>query len=443
MQIRAKYVTTFVAANIFATPLHGQVVEDAGIADSAVAEGVPETLSPDTTPIVPVVTPAPEPIAIVVPPTEPVTPTTTSPSVTLEFGRGLTVEGDAGSLTIRSRVQARATLLTEHGTTTQPDIDLGVRRARIALTGHFLSHHLHYYVQLGLASLDMESDLLIPLRDAQFAWTEFRDLEIRVGLMKVPFNRQRVISSSALQFPDRSAANTEFTLDRDMGLQLYSTNLFGWDHHLGYQLGVFGGEGRNRFGDGPGLLYVARLQIQPFGRFDDAYTEVDFVRSNTPRLSFGLGFAFNHQSVRTRSTTGSFYRLGSFDEVHGEVDMILKYGGFSLQGEVLLRRATQGARAGMVNGAAATETPANGIGWYAQAGYLFDCLIEPALRVSEVFPIGAQGESSIALRREYTAGLNWYPMQHNLKLQFDWTYITGAELSGGQHQFRLQSQVYF
>lgn len=47
--------------------------------------------------------------------------------------------------------------------------------------------------------------------------------------------------------------------------------------------------------------------------------------------------------------------------------------------------------------------------------------------------------------REMTLGLNWYPIEPNLKVQFDYTHISDptAEFVEGSHRFRLQMQAYF
>ena len=72
--------------------------------------------------------------------------------------------------------------------------------------------------------------------------------------------------------------NAEFTLDRDLGLDIRSKDLFGLDK-LRYYAGVYIGEGRNTsnktIGAGDqGLLYIGRVEIMPLGSFDD-YSEAD------------------------------------------------------------------------------------------------------------------------------------------------------------------------
>jgi len=338
----------------------------------------------------------------------------------------------------------------ESGGAQDPTIDFLARRLRLVLRGTFITSSLEYYVQFGFAPRDMESDNLIPLRDAQIAYTGLRDLSIRVGVMKVPFSRERVISSSSLQLVDRSIVNAELTLDRDNGIQLYSNDLFGLGGYLGYQLGVFTGDGRLRANGDAGLLYVGRVQVQPFGRFEDAYSEVDFTREERPRLSIGIGAAYNDATPRQRSTNGGRYELGGIDYMHAEADLIFKYAGFSLQSEVLWRQ-TDGpqTRTGVIDGMMVTERARDALGWFVQAGYLFDFApIELAARFADIFPLGPQSAST--RQREITVGFNWYPMRHDLKLQLDASYLgdesiasDGTRTPTEELRARLQVQAYF
>lgn len=438
-------------------------------ATSAVAPATAEAAAAEPTPPA-AETPAVEPVAE----GEAEDEEDEDPIVELEWGRGLTVRSAdrAFSLTIRGRVQALAELELEHddrGTPApaddeyDPTVDFMVRRARLLFSGNLISSDLAYYVQLGFAPRDMEPDLLIPLRDAYLTWTGLRDFSLRVGQMKVPFNRERVISSSSLQLVDRSIVNAELTLDRDIGVQAFSNDLFGLGGYLGYQLGIFGGEGRLRVnGDDAGLLYVARIQVQPFGAFEDSYSEVDFTREERPRLSIGFGGAYNHLATRDRSTTGGFFESGSFTYGHLELDAIFKYAGLSVQGELLVRHAIGGSsRVGtrmLPDGTSEmyTEEARNGIGWMIQAGYLFsrEVPLEVAARWAEVRPIGPEDGmggmiTALSPRREIVVGASWYPIEHALKLQFDYSILSSSTefdddaMRESAHRFRLQMQAYF
>ncbi|MBN8609589.1 MAG: hypothetical protein J0L92_03340 [Deltaproteobacteria bacterium] len=374
-----------------------------------------------------------------------------TPPVAVAWGRGLTFHSDDDrfSLQIRGRLQAQAFVESGVSDADPASVDFLVRRARLVFRGHLLDANLEYYVQLGLAPRDMEPDLLIPVRDAQIAWTGLRDMNVRVGVMKVPFSRERVISSSSLQLVDRSIVNAELAVDRDNGVQLYSNDLFGLGGYLGYQLGVFGGDGRLRVNNDLGLLYVARVQVQPFGRFDDSYIESDLTREERLRLSIGVGFAYNEDTNRRRRTTTDFYQLARFSYFHGEADLILKYAGFSLQAELLLRQVDGAASATNLDaqGMEIVETSGSALGWFAQAGYLFDFApVEIAARVADIYP---QGPSAVHASREVTVGFSWYPMGHDLKLQLDGSYLSTARESTGvtslteRFQGRVQVQAYF
>ncbi len=377
-----------------------------------------------------------------------------TPPVSAEWGQGLLFHSDDDlfSMQIRGRMQIQGFVESGVSSTDPASADFMIRRARLVFRGHLLDAHLEYYVQLGMAPRDMEPDLLVPVRDAQIAWTGLRDLSIRAGVMKVPFSRERVISSSSLQLVDRSIVNAELSVDRDNGIQLYSNDLFGLGGYLGYQIGVFGGDGRLRVNNDLGLLYVARVQVQPFGRFDDQLSEADLTRQERLRLSIGGGFAYNEDTNRRRRTTTDFYHapLTRFSYMHAEADLILKYAGFSLQSEFLWRQADGPSE--MTNpdqdGMDITERAGNAMGWFVQAGYLFDFApIEIAARFADIYPIGPT--TANVAQREVTVGLNWYPMGHDLKLQLDGSYLATDRTSMGvtttqeRFQVRLQAQAYF
>ena len=325
----------------------------------------------------------------------------------------------------------------------RPDIGFQVRRARLVFLGRVPSQRLVFYIQLGLSPLDMEPDLRIPVRDAVVTWLPARDINLRAGQMKVPFSRERVISSSALQFADRSIVNEELSLDRDVGVQLFSNDLFGLGGRLGYQVGVFGGEGRNRVGPGPGLLYVARIQAQPFGRFDDAFEESALSRDPRPRLSVGASFAYNHEAQRSRSTHGQFFDLGTFNLMHAEADLIFKAEGFSAQAEVLGRWSQDDPIRVVANGAQRIEAPPNAIGFMGQAGYIFPLDLELAGRYAEVHPLGSPVRSSVNTLREMIGTFGWYGLNHDLKLQLDYAYLFRDRFADGDHLARVQFQLFF
>jgi len=384
-----------------------------------------------------------------------VTPVGASPwaeGLDAEFGKGVTLTSPDGrfSLTTRGRVQFRAAASYDDADVDEEepvDLFLQIRRARLVFMGQLFRPDVQFYIQLGVAPSDMEPDLLVPLRDAVLSWTPLRDVGVRVGQMKVPFNRERVISSSALQFTDRSIVNAELTLDRDIGVQLFSNDLLGLGGVLGYQVGVFGGEGRNRLNQGVGLLYVARLQAQPTGRFDDAYSEADLLRTTTPRVSFGAGVAFNHRARRTQGTTGMFYRSATSDDVHAELDLIVKWWGFSLQSELLFRQSLSRAEDFVIDDAPFVELPRSGTGFMVQAGYLLPFDVELAARYAMIEPLVVEAvqrvDTAMPRRKEATVAVGYYVIDHNLKVQGEATRLFAEDVRTGTTLGRVQVQVFF
>ena len=372
-------------------------------------------------------------------PSHPAPPEAPPATVTAGFGQGVLIRSADRrfSLNIRGRIQGRFTL-AERSADLQTEFQ--VRRMRVVLQGNALGEALTYNIQLAFSNLDTEPDLRLPLRDAYFTWAPLRDLNVRVGQMKVPFGRQRVISSSAQQFVDRSSAVAEFNLDRDVGVTLRSADLFGLGGRLSYALGVFGGDGRNRLSETSGLLWVARVQVAPLGDYDDL-VEADVQRRSTPRLAIGAAVAFNQNTRRARSTFGDSFRQG-FDTLHAAVDLQFKWRGVSLQAEGLYRRADVDFHEVGTGGTTLREYSRSGFGYYVQAGWLFTQHMELSARWGEIYP-SAGTDPALARLRELGVGASWYFLRHDLKVQTDWFYTAGESLNDGRNQLRVQAQLYF
>ena len=89
-----------------------------------------------------------------------------------------------------------------------------------------------------------------------------RVLPQRVGQYKVPFGRQELNSSSALQFVDRAITNNEFGNGRDRGASL--NGVLG--NYIAYGAGAFNGAGRNGRQENSNLLYAGRVQFMYGGK---------------------------------------------------------------------------------------------------------------------------------------------------------------------------------
>jgi phosphate-selective porin OprO and OprP len=357
------------------------------------------------------------------------------------FGKGATIKSadDKFSLNIRGRMQVRATMTKVDGEE-DPITGMQIRRQRIVLQGNAMGPALTYYIQLAFSNLDMEPDLRSPLRDAYFTWILSRDLNLRVGQMKVPYGRQRVVSSSALQMVDRSIVTGEFNLDRDAGVHMFSKDLFGLGGKLAYSAAIFGGDGRNRVADKFGMLYAGRIQVSPMGGFDD-FVEADIKREASPKLAIGINGAYNQDSNRAKSTFSDVYPT-TFDQRHAGADLLFKWNGLSVSGEWMWRKADSTGHSVLEKGATAPKlyAPRSGWGGYGQVGQMLTDKLEIEGRYGYLTAIN---DSPVGVKHELGGGFSYYIAEHNLKVQTDYFYLPGKGFENGAHEVRLQTQLYF
>lgn len=361
-----------------------------------------------------------------------------------KFGKGATIAtaDEKFSLNLRGRIQVQGLVSDEDGAGGEVT-QFQIRRMRLVLQGNLWGPELQYYIQLAFSNRDMEPDLRSPLRDAYVTYAPFRDLNVRFGQMKVPYGRQRVTSSSALGMVDRSVVTSELNLDRDVGVQALSKNFLGADEKIGYSLGLFGGDGRNRVADNAGYLFVGRLNFMPFGHFDDL-VETDSKREKKVRLAIGLGGAYNQATNRPQSTIGLPFEDPNvrFSYAHLGVDLMFKYAGFFATSEWMMRTADAESIDGVsADGAPTTFLSRQAWGAFGQVGQMLTDSLEVSARYGHISPIGT---SAVTLLNELGGGVAYYFDHHNLKLQSDYFYFSGAsDLSAGSHQGRLQAQIYF
>lgn len=368
-------------------------------------------------------------------------------SVSAAPGKGLTVTTNDGrfALTVRARAQLRETLTRDQDKTTN---EINVKTLRLITQGHVLTTDLKYNIQLAFGTNDFETSNPSPIFDAFVDYTRVRDLNVRVGQYFVPFDRARTIREFALQLVDRQQVVQELTLDRDVGLMLYSSDLGGLNGLLGYHLFIGGGEGRNRFGgQATGGIYVARLVVRPWGAFDEDQ-EGDLQRLPKPRLAIGIAGGYNQDTNRQRSTTGTVLTLGTLDYRHAAADVVFKYSGFSFLGEAVVRTAGQDFIEGTnASGATIREYSRSGWGYFLQAGMMVSPLVEVAARWDHLFAFDGTDPALVTQvdtqGRQVGGGLNVYLNGHAFKLQTDYFYIFGSDRSAGRHVARLQLDASF
>jgi phosphate-selective porin OprO/OprP len=168
------------------------------------------------------------------------------------------------------------------------DLGLVFRRARVWFAGNLFAPNIKYRVALTFSPIELGykngTITRSPILDWFFTFDRFRDATFQVGQYKVPYNHQRMMRITGMQFVDRSTANNEFTLDRDIGLDIRSKDVGGLGH-LRYYAGVYLGDGIALYGPGDfGLAYLARVEVLPLGNYDDL-EEADHERTTKPKAA--------------------------------------------------------------------------------------------------------------------------------------------------------------
>ena len=331
-----------------------------------------------------------------------------------------------------------------------------IRRARLYFQGHVWGKHNIYKVELALSPRDLGRDDLQVLQSASSSTTQniighnpvlswymqfnqLRDASLRMGQYKIPYSRQRVISSGKQQLVDRSIANAEFNLDRDLGFDLRSSNLAGLNSFK-YYAGLYIGEGRNAsdhiaVNNDLGLMYLFRIEYFPFGIFKSDYSESNFTRNRIPEVSIAASGVYLQNVAGNRGILGSSVtpRDGAsvVNSNHISTDIMIKYLGASLQAEWHWREFQK------------TTEGRNGFGGFIQLGYfVYRDKAEFAARVGANRNFGSY--RNIQDINEAGAGFNYFIDKHYFKLQFDVFHLYEPhKFAYGTTRFRAQLQASF
>lgn len=392
-------------------------------------------------------------------------------------GDGLTFASEDGLFSLALRLRAQFLYEVEmpydraEGERGDVEQNLLIRRARVVFAGNMWGAKTKYKVELAVAPADIgmrslpgtdnppmtNGDNYVSrslLLDWYVEFKQLRDLNVRVGQYKVSYSRERVISSGDLQFVDRSLLNQEFTVDRDVGIELRSRDLFGWDKRLRYAVGIYNGDGHSQYElDTFSPMYLARLEFLPLGDFED-YEQSDLERSDKPGLSIGVAYARIQDAAGSRGILGSrFADGGTTDYNNVTADLMFKYAGLSIESAYFLRDGTRSAGDAVDDEGMpiAAVAPRAGWGAGAQVGYLLPTTeLELAARGNVIRQRGSDSESSLRERNELACAVSYYVARHSYKLQADWTRYwgmgerdAGVELENGFDVVRVQLQAAF
>src|SRR5690606_26854399 len=126
---------------------------------------------------------------------------------------------------------------------------------------------------------------------------------------------------------------------------------------------------------------------------------------------------------------------GTTDYHNATASARFKIVGLSLTGEFFWRQGRRNPGDAVIEDAlgnpipAPIELPRNGLGWFAQAGYMIPhAPVEVAGRYSQIRAPGADTQTSMSDRQEVGGGLSGYVAGHPFKLQADYFRIWGDDI---------------
>ena len=324
------------------------------------------------------------------------------------------------------------------------ETNLLVRRARLKFEGVAINPKFQYKVELGLTNRDHGSPIPQTQNSARMILDAVVQYEIGAnthlwfGQTKLPGNRERVISSAKLQFVDRSLLNSNYNIDRDMGLQLHQKFDLGTMRAKAI-VSVSQGEGRNiTTGNVGGFDYTGRLELLPLGAFTSKgdYFGSDLKREETPKLALGLSYDYHDNASRARGNTGSFLsQTRTLSTIFA--DMMFKYKGFSVMAEYAIKSSDESPV--FVDASDQEYHFVTGSALNIQAGYLLQSDWELAARFTSVTPEAVLPQEDVSM---YTLGISKYIDGHNLKVQSDFSMILEGDMEQS-YLARLQFELSF
>ncbi len=340
----------------------------------------------------------------------------------------------------------------------EDDSSFRLRRARLKWDGYAYKH-FKYKIELALKSHSVKSSSFttdtfttsdmatgkakgkvkpkaIELIDWWAEYTKHSFAKIRFGQWKVPFNRQRVVSSSKLQMIDRASSQDEFTMDRQVGAMV-SGNVFG--KKLEYYAGIFNGNGRNESKNGNNEhLYILRASYNIFGDFGKGIGEQisDLAWSETPKAHISGAIAFDSAADESITLDGGKVTMSDVDRTSAIGEYGFKYKGFSTSAEVYWRKYDN------IGGKSVIDK-----GFFVQGGYfLIPKHLEVAARYSLVDFDNRREKDAV---RETALGVNYFFKGQGKKLQFNFIrmdneYPTSVSASDDiDYLYRMQFQLAF
>ena len=359
-------------------------------------------------------------------------------------GIGMTSPDSIFQFNIRFRMQNRLTYLQ---TEDKQSIDGQIRRLRLRFDGFVGNPKFLYVIQLSFAPGDLggpveDGENLQVIRDAAIIYKPNTNWSFIFGQTKLPGNRQRIVSSGALQLTDRSINNARFNIDRDFGVQAYYVKQDLDKFSYAIKTAISNGEGRNfTKNNDVHLAYTAKLELMPLGAFnrDGSTFEGDLVREKKPKLFLAGVFSQNNAAKKSQGQLGEeLFEARTTSNIF--LESVLKYQGYSLAITYMARRSSANPLTFNPSNPLDTRYAWLGEGVDYQGSYLFPSNYELIFRHSSLIPHQKILDFE-PKRREFTIGLTKYLWEHAFKLQSELTWQKAEKFGKTQNQWYLRLQI--
>lgn len=349
-------------------------------------------------------------------------------------GIGITSPDSLFELNIRFRMQNRMSYIHQDETDVEDKIEGEVRRLRLRFDGYVGDPRFRYAIQLSFAPRDtgetIEGENEQIIRDAVIFYQPNRLWSFSFGQTKLPGNRQRVNSSGALQFTDRSINNADFNIDRDFGVQAHHLQESEDKFSYTIRTAISTGEGRNDTKNSDtGLAYTGKIELLPFGAFKNSggYFEGDIIREEKPKLLLSAAYSHNDRASKTKGQSGA--RLFEKRNINSLfLDALLKYNGWSFQTAYMSRKSNNPIT---INPDDISESGFVyvGDGMDYQLGYLFLNNYELSGRFSTQ-KMHKDVQMLAPDKNQYSLGLTKYIWEHSFKMQAELTLDEMRDFNG-------------
>jgi phosphate-selective porin OprO and OprP len=306
--------------------------------------------------------------------------------------------------------------------------NFSVKRARLLAGGNVFYPWMQYNTQITLEGGSAA------LRDAYIEAAYFDWATPRIGQYKVPFDREFLTSAFNLQLIDRSIASSQFSLQRDIGIQLSGKFLH---NQFEYGAGIFNGSGANQSNVNNDFMYVGRVVWTPFGSYP--YSQAALDTPDTPKLAVGVagGYLPGLEPGERKTLAGPLGNANIMpvesDVYQLAADLAFKYQNFSFEGGYYFRNIDPNE-----------PTPfgdENAQGFYLQGGYfVIPKKLELAARYAWVNPDNPN-QTDDNEQQEYTGGLSYYIYGHDLKLQANYSFFSNETKTGDKDDQVVQAMA--